>query len=94
MYRDPDEPASELYRLLPPHRERSELRQALDAARGTEPDAEPAPGPEPGPVARRWRLPQVDIRAASRRTALWLGGVVTLALAGVLASALWALINH
>lgn len=31
MYRDPDEPTSELYRLLRP-RPRSELREALDAA--------------------------------------------------------------
>jgi len=79
MCRDPDEPTSE-------------LRQALDAARGADP--EPAPGPVPGPAVRRWRLPPVDVRAASPRTALWLGGVVTLALAGVLASALWALISH
>jgi hypothetical protein len=32
---DPDEPTSELYRLMPPRR-RSEIREALDAATGSE----------------------------------------------------------
>jgi hypothetical protein len=34
---DPDEPTSELYRLMPPRR--NQLREALDAAHGTEPPA-------------------------------------------------------
>jgi hypothetical protein len=32
---DPDEPTSEIYRLMPPRRRPSQLREALDAARGT-----------------------------------------------------------
>ena len=31
---DPYEPTSEPYRLMPPRRQRSELREALDAATG------------------------------------------------------------
>lgn len=31
---DPDEPTSEIYRLMPPRRRPSELREALDAAPG------------------------------------------------------------
>lgn len=54
MYRDPDEPTSELYRLMPPRRPRSELREALDAARGDAPAAagdDAASWPAP---ARQW----------------------------------------
>jgi hypothetical protein len=54
--RDPDGPASEIYRLMPP-RPRSELREALDAATGR---GWSAPGrddeaitPAPGPAADR-----------------------------------------
>jgi hypothetical protein len=51
MYRDPDEPTSELYRLMPPRRPRSELREALDAATGRD---RAAPGLEAGgPGAKR-----------------------------------------
>jgi hypothetical protein len=41
-YRDPDEPTSEVYRLMPPSS--SQLREALDAATGNEPLAAGANG--------------------------------------------------
>ncbi|HEX9542651.1 MAG TPA: hypothetical protein VGA04_31400 [Streptosporangiaceae bacterium] len=92
MY-DDFEPTSEVYRLMPPRCRESELREALAAAHGV---TKPGSGLDAGePAPRRWR-PSVlaGIRRASRRAALWLGGVITLTVAGVLTLAVWALINR
>ncbi len=78
MYRDPDEPTSELYRLMPPRRPRSQLREALDAAlTPQDPDQVTAEVP---PARRRPAL-----RPAARRILAWLGATVTALVIAVVA---------
>jgi hypothetical protein len=79
MLDDDDYVSSELYRLTPPRRKRSEVRQAIDAATGTWP--EPAVGlPEPEPP----RLRFARLKGAGRRALPWLGSLGTQVLAGVI----------
>jgi len=87
MYRDPDEPTSEPYRLMPPRRPRSELREALDAALHA-PGQDQAAAADGGQVSSA-RRPALT-RTASRRILRWLGTVVT----GVLIAVLAALIAN
>ena len=84
---DPDEPTSEIYRLMPPRRP-SELREALDAARGTSSD-----GDRIMPRRRRWRALAAKARPASRRALGWAWGLTTLTLAGVLSLVIYAALS-
>ena len=52
---DPDEPISELYRLTPPRRQRSEIREALDAAHGIDNPADDDPIVVISPRQPWWR---------------------------------------
>ena len=69
----PDEPTSELYRLMSPRTQPSQLREALDAAYGTG-------GPDDGdpivlisPDLGRWRELAARAKWASRRVPAWVG---------------------
>jgi hypothetical protein len=85
MYRDPDEPTSELYRLMPPRRPRSELREALDAATGRD-RAAPSDGGEAVPAAA------VEIGGTgARRTGSWLRPFLGSALANAVVTILAAI---
>jgi hypothetical protein len=98
MYRDPDEPTSELYRIMPPRRPRSELRQALDAAQGRDDLKEALAAARSGAVGdranegddastdtgRRRTIPAF-VRTAPRRALRWVGIVVTGVLIAVVA---------
>jgi hypothetical protein len=77
---DPDEPTSELYRLMPPRR-RSELREVLDDAAG---------GAERGDSA----APAAAARGARRTIGSFLGSVTANALGGILAAGGVALIVY
>ena len=86
MYRDPDEPTSELYRVMPP-RPRSEIREALDAATGRDRTGpwEAAPAPETG-------------RMGAKRRGSWLGPFLGNTLANtvgaILAAILIAIVSY
>lgn len=98
MYHDPDEPTSELYRLMPPRRPRSELRQALDAAQGPD-DLKEAlgaarsgadndradAGDDVSTETKRHRPIPAFIQTAPRRVLRWVGAVVTGVLIAVVA---------
>jgi hypothetical protein len=93
---DPDEPTSELYRLMPPRR-RSELREALDAASGRDHDDRDPAGAEPlvvlsgSPAGRKYaeRIGRFFVGALSNG----LGGIITV-VALALAAFLWAHFHH
>ena len=88
---DPDEPVSEVYRLLPPQRRPSELREALDAANGTgRPDAGDDPIVVISPHQRWWRELTARARPASRRAVGWAWGLATAALAVVIGSLVYS----
>ena len=100
MYRDPDEPTSELFRVMPSRRRKPggtgdlgaalhaarvghhELREALDAARGTDTGTldpgEPAAISPPGGPAARQRRP-ARLQRALARVDVWIL-IATLAL--------------
>ena len=88
---DPDEPVSELYRLLPEQRRPGELREALDAANGTgRPDADRDPIVVIS-ADQRWRRElAARARPASRRAAGWAWGLATAALAVVIGSLVYS----
>jgi hypothetical protein len=71
---DPDEPTSELYRLMPPR------RQGDDAG----------PVVLISPDLQRWRTLAAKARPASRRALAWAWGLATLTLAGVLSLVIYA----
>lgn len=81
---DPDEPVSELYRLMPPRRKPSELQEALDAANG-------AGGRDDGGglVVPRWRVLAARGVPVSRSAARWVWGLVTASLAVVIGSLMY-----
>jgi len=83
---DPDEPISELYRLGPTPRPRSQIREALDAAHGISGPADDGPVVVISPQQPRWRDLAVRARPASRRALAWAGGLATAALAVVIGS--------
>jgi hypothetical protein len=93
---DPDEPTSELYRLMPPRR-RSESREALDAAAGQDQDDhDDVPAADPALAG-----PPADRKGAPPRLAPFFGGVLSNALGGVLtaialaaAAYLWTHLHH
>ena len=85
---DPDEPTSELYRLMPPRRRPSQLQEALDAAHGTGGPGDD--GESTTPPRRRWRMLAAKIRPASRRVLGWAWALFTLTLAGVLSLVIYA----
>jgi hypothetical protein len=85
MYRDPDEPTSELYRLMPPRRARSEIREALDAATGRD-RAGPGAGEAVPPVG------QETGGTGARRTGSWLRPFVGSALANAAGTILAAIV--
>jgi hypothetical protein len=86
---DPDESASELYLLMPPRRQRSQIREALDAAHGIgSPDADD-PIVLISPDQPWWRRLATRARPASRRAAIWAWGLITAALAGALGSLIY-----
>ena len=82
----PDEPTSELYRLMPPRRQRSQIREALDAAHGIDSPADDDPIVVISPHQPWWRDLAAKARPASRRAAIWAGGLFTAALAVVIGS--------
>jgi hypothetical protein len=82
---DPDEPTSELYRLMP-RRPRSELREALDAATGRD-HAEPGHYGEATPAAAL----EPDGPSA-KRTGTWLGPFLGNTLANAAGAILAALV--
>ena len=88
---DPDEPVSELYRLLPPQRRPSELREALDAATASgRPDADGDPIVVISPHQRWWRELAAKARPASRQAAGWAWGLATATLAVVIGSLVYS----
>ena len=92
MYRDPDEPTSEVYRLMPPRRRKpsapgdlagalraashSGLREALDAANGTDAEVldphEPAVTFQQGGLALRLRRWAEHLQWALTRVDVWI----------------------
>jgi hypothetical protein len=89
---EPAEPAtSELYRLMPPRRQPSELREALDAAYGTGgPDEDGDPIMVISPDLGWWREVAARTKSASRRAAGWALGLFTAAAAVVIGSLVYA----
>jgi hypothetical protein len=99
MYRDPDEPTSEVYRLMPPRRRKpsapgdiaqalraaghSGLREALDAASGTDPGTldphEPTVIFQQAGLAARRRRWAAHLQRALTRVDVWIL-IATLAL--------------
>lgn len=90
MYRDPDEPTSELYRLMPPRRPRSELRQVLDAVQGPDDSKEALAATRSGSDsdlanteddlsadAGQRRAVRASARTVPRQALRWLSAVVT-----------------
>jgi hypothetical protein len=90
---DPDEPTSEIYRLMPPRRHPSQLREALDAAYGTGSGDGDGDGDLIMPPRRRWRALAAKARPASRRALGWAWGLATLTLAGVLSLVIYAALS-
>jgi len=90
---DPDEPTSELYRLMPPRRQRSQLREALDAAHGISGPADDDPFVVISPQQPRWRDLAARARPASRKALTWALGLATLTLAGVLSLVIYAAVS-
>jgi hypothetical protein len=88
---DPDEPTSEIYRLMPPRRRPSQLREALDVACGT--GSGDGDGGLIMPPRRRWRALAAKARPASRRALGWAGGLATLTLAGILSLVIYAALS-
>jgi hypothetical protein len=96
LYRDPDEPASELFRAMPPRRPKPgeprdlaealraakvghhELREALDAAKVTDPGTpdprkyEPAMTSQSGGLAARQRRWAAHLQQALTRVDVWI----------------------
>jgi hypothetical protein len=91
--RDDHQVTSELYRLMPPRQQRTELQEALDAAVGA-PTALDAGDNEDRPPGRRGLVLPRAIRSASRHTLVWLGSVVTLTLAGVLSLVIYGYLTR
>jgi len=92
---DPYEPTSELYRLTPPRRHRSELREALDAATGQDRQDADATG---GPV---FSGPPAVVNGTRKAFAAFFRDVISNALGGILvvvvlalAALLWAHFHH
>jgi hypothetical protein len=92
---DPHEPTSELYRLMPPRRQRSELREALDAATGHDhQDAGAIGGPVfSGPPAVPKRTRKAFAAFFRDATSNALGGILTVVVLAV-AALLWAHFHH
>jgi hypothetical protein len=89
---DPDEPTSELYRLMPPRRRPSQLRETLDAAYGAGATGD---GELAVPRRRWWRALAERARLASRRAAGWAWGLATATLAVILGTLISAyLLSH
>jgi hypothetical protein len=96
---DPYEPTSELYRLMPPRRQRSELREALDAATGRDhQDADAAGVSTGGPV---FSGPPAVRKGPRKAFPAFFRDVTSNAVGGVLAAAvlalaalLWAHFHH
>ena len=86
---DPDEPTSELYRLMPPRRQPSQIREALDAAHGIGSSDADDPIVLISPDQPWWQRLAARVRPASRRAAMWAWGLFTAALAGVLGSLIY-----
>jgi hypothetical protein len=86
---DPDEPISELYRLTPPRRQRSEIREALDATHGIDNPADDDPIVVISPQQPWWRDLAARARSASRRVLGWAWGLATAALAVVIGSLIY-----
>jgi hypothetical protein len=75
---------------MPPRREPSQLREALDAASGTgEPDDDDPLVDLTLPRQRLWRELAARARPASRRAAGWAWGLATGALAVVIGSLIY-----
>jgi hypothetical protein len=89
--RDPDEPTSELYRLMPPRRRTSQLQEALDAAHGTW--GEGGDGDHAARPWRRWRVLAARAWPASSRVLGWALGLATLTIAGVLSLLIYAAVS-
>lgn len=70
----PDKPISELYRLTPPRRQRSEIREALDAAHGIDNPADDDPIVVISPQQPWWRDLAARATSASRRVLGWAWG--------------------
>lgn len=66
---------------MPPRRKPSELRQALDAAKGNWPAPDDAE-----PMRRESRLRGSKVRASARQALPWLGDLTTQILAAVIAA--------
>jgi hypothetical protein len=83
---DQNHVSSELYRVMPPPKNSSQLREALDAAHGKWPE------PEPENVAPEVREPRHRLGGA-RSISIWLGGLITATLAVILGTliATWAI---
>lgn len=86
---DPDEPGSELYRLGAPRRQRSQIREALDAAYGIESPADDDPIVVISRDLPRWRGLTAKVRPASRKALGWACGLATAAGAVVIGSLIY-----
>jgi hypothetical protein len=86
---DPDEPTSQLYRLMPPRRQRSQIREALDAAHGISSPADDDPIVVISPDLPWWRDLAARASPATRRVLVWAGGLFTAALAVVIGSLIY-----
>jgi hypothetical protein len=76
-----------------PRRQRSQLREALDAAHGISGPADDDPIVMISPETPRWRRLAAKARPASRRALVWAWGLVTLTLAGVLSLVIYAALS-
>jgi hypothetical protein len=79
-----------VYRLTPPRRQRSQLREALDAAHGISSPTDDDPVVVISPQQPRWRDLAARARPASCRVLLWAGGLATAALAVVIGSLVYS----